>query len=113
MKYNKLILPLAVILIFSLLVLPLTLRANEIKKHNYKPEQGYVPNEETAVKIAVAVWIPIYGKKQIESEKPYKAVLKDGVWYIAGSLPKGWDGGVAEAEIVKEDGRIIRISHGQ
>jgi hypothetical protein len=37
--------------------------------HNYKPSQGYVPNAETAIRIALAVWEPIYGKKQIDSEK--------------------------------------------
>ena len=83
------------------------------KKHNYKPESGYVPDKETAVKIAEAVWISIYGKEQIEKEKPYKAFLKEGVWYIEGSLPEGWLGGVAEAEISKNDGHIIRISHGK
>ena len=72
-----------------------------------------VPDQETAIRIAVAVWTPIYGKKQIESEKPYKATLKNEVWYITGSLPEGWLGGVAEAEIAKDDGCIIRVSHGK
>ncbi len=86
----------------------------EAERHNYKPAAGYVPNEETAIKIAVAVWIPIYGKDQIEKEKPYKAVLRDGIWYVSGSLPAGYvKGGVAEAEIAKDDGRILRISHGK
>ncbi len=86
----------------------------EAERHNYRPAAGYVPNEETAIKIAVAVWIPIYGKGQIEKEKPYKAVLRDGIWYVSGSLPAGFvKGGVAEAEIAKDDGRILRISHGK
>ena len=63
--------------------------------HNYKPSQGYVPNAETAIRIALAVWEPIYGKKQIDSEKPYRATLRDGVWTVEGSLPPGWRGGVA------------------
>lgn len=42
-----------------------------------------------------------------------KAILRDGVWYVEGSLPKGLVGGVAIAEIAKDDGRILRISHGQ
>ncbi|MEI7481770.1 MAG: YbbC/YhhH family protein [Elusimicrobiota bacterium] len=84
------------------------------KRHNYKPKQGYVPNAETAIAIAVAVWIPIYGKDTIEKEKPYQAVLKKDVWLISGSLPeKNMIGGVAEAEISKENGRILRISHGK
>jgi hypothetical protein len=92
--------------------------AAEAQKHNYKPAVGYVPDEETAINIAVAVWRPIYGKKSIDDEKPYKAILKNGIWYVSGSLPEAKKGetivgGVAEAEISKDDGRIIRISHGQ
>jgi len=87
--------------------------AQETKRHNYKPAAGYVPNEDTAIKIAVAVWMPIYGKGEIEKEKPYEAVLRDDIWYVSGSLPAGYVGGVAEAEIAKDDGRILRISHGK
>jgi hypothetical protein len=81
--------------------------------HNYKPRGGYVPNAQTAIRIAVAVWEPIYGRENIERQKPIRAELKDGVWYVAGSLPAGGKGGVAEAEVAKGDGRIIRISHGK
>lgn len=85
----------------------------ESLKHDYKPSQGYVPNAETAVKIAVAVWEPIYGEDQIAHEKPYTAVLLNGIWTVQGSLPKGFVGGVAIAEIAKADGRVIRVSHGK
>jgi len=87
--------------------------AADAQKHNYKPAAGYIPDQETAIRIAVAVWSPIYGKEQIEKEKPYKAILKSGIWYVTGTLPEGRVGGVAEAEINKESGCIIRISHGQ
>lgn len=79
----------------------------------YKPEEGYVPDAETAIAIAVAVWNPIYGKKKIAGEKPYRASLKDGVWTVRGSLPKGMKGGVAEVDISKDDGRILRLIHGK
>lgn len=84
-------------------------------KHNYKPKEGYVPDEKTAIRIAVAVWIPIYGEKEIEKEKPYKAKLDNGVWTVEGSLPEGKyvRGGVAEADIAKDDGCILRVSHGK
>ena len=84
-----------------------------LNRPNYKPKEGYVPDKETAIAIAVAVWKPIYGKEKIENEKPYKASLKNGVWTVTGSLPEGWKGGVAEAEIAKDDGKIIRIIHGK
>lgn len=75
--------------------------------------KGYVPDAETAIKIAVAAWEPIYGKKKIAGEKPYKAELKDGVWVVKGSLPKGWVGGTAEAWISQETGCIIKVIHGK
>ena len=103
----------AVVLLLLLFVPSGILFGQETKQHNYRPAAGYVPNEETAIKIAVAVWSPIYGKGEIEKEKPYKAVLRDGIWYVSGSLPADYVGGVAEAEIAKEDGRILRISHGK
>jgi len=81
--------------------------------HNYKPSVGYVPDAKTAIDIAVAIWNPIYGKKEIEEEKPYQAELRNGIWYVSGSLPDGWVGGVAEAEIRKDDARVIRVTHGR
>jgi hypothetical protein len=81
--------------------------------HNYRPSEGYVPDAVTAIKIAVAVWEPIYGREQIAAEKPYKAILQDGVWIVEGSLPRGMAGGVAVAEISKYDGKILRVSHGK
>jgi hypothetical protein len=73
-----------------------------------------VPDAKTAIRIAVAVWEPIYGEEQIAGEKPYTARLStNGVWIVEGTLPKGYVGGVAIAEIAKEDGKILRVSHGR
>ena len=83
------------------------------RPHSYVPPAGFVPDKATAVRIAVAVWIPIYGEKNIKGETPYHAALRNGVWTVEGSLPKGWVGGVAIAEISKRDGRILRVSHGK
>jgi hypothetical protein len=33
------------------------------KQTGYIPKDGFVPNEATAIKIAIAVWTPIYGDK--------------------------------------------------
>ena len=87
--------------------------AQSTRKHAYRPPQGYVPDATTAKAIVVAVWSPIYGAKHIQSEKPFRVSLKNGVWTVKGSLRRGWKGGVAEAEISKRDGRILRISHGK
>jgi hypothetical protein len=89
------------------------LRAQEAAEHSYVPPSGFVPDSATAVAIAVAVWIPIYGRDQIRTEAPYGAQLKADRWVVTGSLPPNTIGGVALAEIAKSDGRILRVSHGR
>lgn len=82
-------------------------------KHSYKPKDGFVPDAITAIRIAEAVLTPVYGEEKIKSERPFTATLRKGVWTVEGSLPEGWLGGVAVVEISKEDGRILRMSHGK
>jgi len=83
------------------------------KSAAFRPKDGFVPNKEVAVKIAVAVWEPIYGSERIAAEKPYEARLTNGVWIVHGSLAAGALVGVAEAQISKDDGRILGVRHGQ
>ena len=85
----------------------------ENAQHSYVPVAGFVPDSATAIQIAKAIWVPIYGEKQIASEEPIRAELKNDTWYVRGSLPKGAVGGVAEAEISKKDGSILRVTHGK
>ena len=47
--------------------------------YNYQPPDGYVPDAKTAIRIAEAVWLPIYGKKVLDDEKPY---LRGAVEYF-------------------------------
>jgi len=84
---------------------------------SYKPPEGYVPDEKTAIAIAVAVWAPIYGEDKISKQRPYVAELRNGVWHVRGTLQQPLVGrkfsGVAEADISKEDGRVLRVIHGK
>lgn len=98
------------------------LLALELAGQGYKPASGYVPDSKTAVKIAEAVLASVYGEKQIESERPFTATLKNGVWTVTGTLrcpdgkggtPTSCDGGVAELQISKNDARILYMSHGE
>ncbi|HEX3694516.1 MAG TPA: NTF2 fold immunity protein [Polyangia bacterium] len=77
------------------------------------PEKGFVPDSATAIRIAVAVWIPLYGEKLIAGEKPYRATLRGDTWTVTGSIPDGFEGGAAIAELSKRDGRILRVIHEQ
>ena len=79
----------------------------------WKQEDGYIPNESSAIKIAEIVWLNIYGYN-IEDEKPFKVRLKDGnVWVVEGTLDKNKLGGVAYIEIQKSDGKILKVIHGK
>ena len=105
-------------MLLGLLLLPTVARAQQSSLEGYMPPAGFVPDSATAVRIAVAVWIPIYGEPQIMSEKPFVATLKDSVWTVTGSLhpaPKGQlvNGGTAVAKIAKRDGRILFVIHYQ
>ena len=85
---------------------------DEQGKHHVVPKEGFVPDETTAMKIAEAIWLPIYGE-HIKDKQPFHARLVGDVWYVEGSLPEHSLGGVPEAEISKTDGRILRVSHGK
>jgi hypothetical protein len=108
---KKLLLSIIVVMIFASGV-------SAESKHNFVSSSGFVPDAETAVAIAVAVWKPIYGKEQIEKQVPYHAQLIDGIWIVEGSYPKSiYDpnapvpGGAAIAEISKLTGEVLRVSH--
>ena len=70
-----------------------------------------VPDKKTAISIARAIWLPLYGKS-INREKPYIAYLnKDDIWVVKGTFNGRQFGGVAYAFIRKKDGQIIYIAH--
>ncbi len=87
---------------------------------NAKAPKGPVSDSETAIEIAEAALIPVYGGKQIKSERPFVAELENAVWTVHGTLhcPDGKGGtttlcrgGVAVVKISKADGRIISMAH--
>ena len=80
-------------------------------KGGYKPEKGYVPDAQTAIKIAEAVLAPIYGEEHIQNERPFRATLKNGIWVVTGTLPKNLLGGTAVASISKDTGCVLGVTH--
>jgi hypothetical protein len=77
----------------------------------YIPKAGFVPDEATAIKIALAVLTPIYGEEVLASERPFKATLRRDVWTVSGSIPTGHVGGAAEVRLSKTTGAILRVVH--
>jgi hypothetical protein len=85
------------------------------------PHSVAVPDETTAVKIAEKALAKKYGEKKIQSERPFGATLRNGVWHVGGTLycsdQKGnvvkdaCVGGVAMAEVRQRDGRVLKTGH--
>lgn len=67
-------------------VLLLLLGLVGLAQEAYRPKSGYVPDKETAVKIAEAVLIPVYGEKKIVDERPFHADREGDVWTVYGTL---------------------------
>lgn len=81
---------------------------------NYVPRDGYVPDSQTAARIAEAVLLPVYGKALISKQLPLIARLEGTVWIVEGRLPKGATlGGVAMVKLAKANGAILHMSHGR
>ena len=82
-----------------------------------------VPDAATALSIAEPALIKVYGKRQIDYERPLTAALDDGIWNVYGTLccpdRKGRRtcetgkclGGVAAVKVRQSDGKILSISH--
>ena len=91
--------------------LSLNKSSKQIEDTGYIPKNGFVPDAKTAIKIAEAIWTPIYGKKEIESERPFEANLinHDSVWNVSGTIPK--IGGYPIIRIRKSDCKILYFIH--
>ena len=82
-----------------------------VGEKTYRPTAGYVPDSETAVLIATAVLTPIYGKADIDAEKPWHTGLKAGVWTVVGTFNGKGEGGEAMVQVDEKTGAIIFVGH--
>jgi NTF2 fold immunity protein len=104
-------------------VIILTVSATGILAHSQTSPVPAVPDEAAAVKVAEKALAKIYGRKQIQSERPFTAKLSDGIWHITGTLyckdrqgnviKDACLGGVALADIRQNDGRVLKTGHTQ
>lgn len=83
------------------------------RTETYRPSAGYVPDAKTAVAIAIAVLTPIYGRSDINSEKPWHTGLKGGVWTVVGTFHGPGEGGSAVIQMDKKTGKVLFVGHTQ
>ena len=87
---------------------------NALSEKDYKPfYDTLIKDKETAIAVVEPILFKTYGKKNIISERPYECYLIDGYWYICGTLPKHWDGGVFEIIMSAKDAKVLKLIHGR
>jgi len=92
----------------------LDLALSKNRQHNILDSgENIVKNSETAIKIVEPILYEIYGKKQIESEKPYEIYLIKNYWIIQGTLREKSKGGTFIIIINAKDSQILKVSHGK
>ena len=96
---------------FSLWVVLILIASITLFSFKQNQDTNYVPDAETAKKIAEAIWLPIYGESVLK-EKPYNAELKNGVWIVTGYIGDQL-GGYAYIEIQKSDCKVLKVEHGK
>lgn len=86
-------------------------KSGRIPNDGIKPIEGFVPNAAIAIGIAIVILDPIYGVDEIEKQKPFTAELRGRVWVVQGSMAHST--GVAEVNISRRTGAILRVIHGK
>lgn len=73
---------------------------------------GLVSDQKTAIAIAEAVLLHMYGEKAIREQRPYVVKHVRDKWIINGAPPtRGFAGGSFHVVISQRDGRVLEITH--
>ena len=76
-------------------------------------ESPLIPTKEDAINYGENILFDLYGKENIEAEKPYQIHLINDYWIVTGTLPKGFKGGVFELVFDSWNGKILMLVHGK
>lgn len=78
----------------------------------FMPKDSLVPDKITALKIADAIWQPIY-RKELYQYWPFSATLNEkNQWVVKGTRSKNQAFiGIPIMIIEKSDGKIVKIDH--
>lgn len=72
-----------------------------------------IGDKEIAITIAEKILFNIYGQKNIEFQRPYEVFKIKKYWIIGGTLPNDWLGGTFLMIMDAQNGRVIKINHGE
>ena len=65
-----------------------------------------------AARMAERIFVDIYGKGVL-SERPWRVTDTNGCYFVCGTLPDGFLGGVAQLKLEKADGMVWIYLHGK
>jgi hypothetical protein len=102
-------------ILFILLMIVFLSNLLNAQKLSHIEQYGCVPDKETAIKIAEAIWLPIYGEK-IYNKRPFQAeLINNDTWKVVGTIKDKPNsitvGGVPIIFIRKKDCTIIKVTH--
>lgn len=81
--------------------------------HNVIGKESILTKEKKVIEFAEIILFDIYGKKNIERQKPYNIFQIDKYWLISGTLSKEIKGGTFMMIIDSRNYKIIRLIHGK
>jgi len=92
----------------------LKLTLSKEKQHNVVDNKTLIIEDSTtAINVAEPILFKIYGKENIQSEKPYETYLINNYWVITGTLPEDSVGGTFLIIIDARNSQVLRITHGK
>lgn len=84
------------------------------KLHNIiNSKDKIIKNQETLISVIEPILFDIYGKKNIEYQKPYKINDFENYYVVNGTLDKNFVGGTFLLIIDKRNAQILKMTHGK
>lgn len=86
------------------------------KKYKYsgiQPKKNKILKIEDLIKVIENVLFSIYTEEKIKKERPYIINKYKNKWFVKGTLPEGYVGGVFEIVINSETSEIESVIHGE
>ena len=107
--------PLKPLTIPVLTALFMTTQAQAAPEHNLLSQNGHILVQTRAHAEAIAeVHIAnVYGKDRAIQQKPYQVHETQSAWEVSGSLKPNRLGGVFLIVINKQNGAVLRLTHGR
>ena len=88
-------------------------RCSSTIEFNQEP-QAMIDNPDMAMQIVEIYLTKFYGAKVMKDEVPLRVSLQGDVWHVTGKgVPTGSVGGVAEIDLCRTNGQVLRIVHGE